>query len=123
MSIPNTPTSQRSNTTQVPSAPRQTRRLIRRNAIDLGNVRRALFRTQFVLDAPYFNRYGGRRNAVDASVVRNLDESFNNDSVPDADDINPSTGNPYSWAPLQNRIHPRLSLEQNNELIRFNLDE
>lgn len=58
-----------------------------------------------VPSAPLFDRYG-RRGAIFETMIegRNLLEAFNNaDSTPGPNDINPSTGLPYHYAPRRER--------------------
>jgi hypothetical protein len=113
-----TPSSQRTNNTQAPGAPE--RRLRRLRRMNVGRIRRV----RVAPGAPYLNRYlGRRRDAVDASVARDLIGAFNASTEPNPDDINPSTGRPYSWAPLQDRTHPGLSDEDRYDLIHFRLDD
>jgi hypothetical protein len=111
----------------APDAPYLDRYISRRNAVDLGQVVNSLSFDEpepVCPGAPVRPQHRVRRNAVDASVnasvVRNLGEAFDAASCPRPDDINPSTGRPYSWAPLQNRIHP--GLDELAELMNFRLD-
>lgn len=116
---PRTP-DQRTNITQAPGAPERPRPERRLRRMNVGRIRHVLFPVRVAPDAPYLNRYlGRRRDAVDASVARDLIGAFNASTDPNPDDINPSTGRPYSWAPLQNRTHPGPSVE---ELTSFSLD-